>query len=103
MNRTGLTLLALLTVVSFAGCARFSTRQVDTTIGADGKPSREIVTRASAFTLWDSKSQLANWKAAQTDKSQTASVGSLIQEANSSTNITAIVEAVVRGAVSAVK
>lgn len=103
MNRTLLTSLALLTVASFAGCARFSTRQVDTTIGADGKPSREIVTRASAFTLWDSKSQLANWKASQTDKTQSASVGALNMEASSTTNIAAIVEAVVRGAVQAVK
>jgi hypothetical protein len=63
------------------GCARFTTTQTDVSY-ENGIKVREITTRASAVTLIESKSALANFKANQTDKTQSASVGQLDQEAN---------------------
>jgi len=69
------------------GCARFTTTQTDLSYDEkSGNPLRSITTRASAATWWDSQSALGNFKATQTDKTQSATVGSLNQ---SSTNNTA--------------
>ena len=87
------TLFILLGALAFSGCARFGTKQTDVSYGEDGKPQRSITTKAGSYTFFDSKSQLSNWKANQTDKSQTAAVGSLSQEA-SSTNLSANIGAV---------
>ena len=67
------------------GCARFTTTQTDLSYDK-GQPQREITTRAKAVTFWDSASALANFKASQTDKTQTAIVGSLNQQ-STSTNL----------------
>jgi len=83
-------------VLSLCGCARFYTTQTDVSY-EKGAPSRTITTRASSVTFFDSKSSLASFKATQTDKTQTASVGSLNQEA-SGTNATALIESVTKGA-----
>ncbi len=64
------------------GCAAFSTTQVQVT-RANG---------AKAVTFFDSKSELSKFKALQTDKTQSASVGALSQEATS-TNAVAILKA----------
>ena len=79
-----LTSLCLVLAMSLlAGCARFSTTQIDRYYNSTNKyPSRVIKTRAGAYTLWASESALANWKAAQTDKSQTASVGTILQQSD---------------------
>lgn len=87
-------------IVSLVGCARFSTTQTDLSYDEKGAPQRQITTKATAYTLCTSKSQLTNWKATQTDKSQGATVGSLTQE-SSTTNEAAFVQAVVSAAVSA--
>jgi len=79
------------------GCARFSTRQSDTSY-ENGQPVRTITTRATSTTFFDSQSALAKFKAIQTDKSQSASVGSLNQEA-SGTNAALLVESVTKGAI----
>ncbi len=71
--------------LSLAGCARFTTTQIDTSY-AEGKPQRTITTRASASTICASSSALANFKASQTDKTQAATVGSLSQESHAQTN-----------------
>lgn len=76
-----------------AGCARFNTKQTDLSYTEDGKPLRAITTRAASSTLFTSKSQLANFKAQQTDKTQGASVGSLSQE-SSGTNTVRALEAI---------
>ena len=81
--------VALLTV----GCARFTTTQTDASYSDEGKPLRTITTKATSSTLWDSKSALASFKATQTDKTQSATVGSLNQE-SSGTNTAATVRAI---------
>lgn len=77
--------IALLTAaLTLSGCARFSTTQTDTS--DEKKGIRIIVTKAASYTLFTSKSDLAKWKASQTDKSQGAEVGGLTQ-ATSGTNV----------------
>lgn len=61
----------------FVGCGSFSTTQHDRSYSPDGKPIREISTRVTARTFFDAKSSLAKFKAMQTDKTQSAVVGSL--------------------------
>ncbi len=88
-----------LCLILLSGCARFSTRQTDiSTTNEYGQPKRTITTTATATTFWDSSSALAKFKANQTDKSQSASVGTLDQTATS-TNVNTLVESVVSGAV----
>lgn len=84
---------SLVAVVLLAGCARFSTSQTDKTLASDGKPAKQTITKSSAFTLFTSKSQLANFKALQTDKTQSTSVGALTQE-SSGTNAVAALQAI---------
>ena len=62
--------------------------------GADG-----VKTRTRIVNFWDSKSELAKFRTTQTDKSQGVSVGSYNAEATS-TNVTALAEAIARGVVS---
>jgi hypothetical protein len=76
------TVLLALCLFLFTGCATY------TTVQRDVSPERTIETRVSVSTFWDSGSNLANSKATQTDKSQSASLGSLAQE-SSSTNVLA--------------
>lgn len=64
-----------------AGCATYTTKQTDIS------PERSITTEVSVRTFWDSDSQLANSAATQTDKSQSAKLGTLNQT-STSTNIT---------------
>lgn len=75
------------------GCARFSTIQTDMSYDDQGKPQRQVTTKATAYTLWSSKSALASWKATQTDSSQGATVGNLTQQSLSpiDTNFVALV------------
>lgn len=84
--------LALLGVAALLlpGCARFSTKQTDTSYDTNGQPARAVTTKASAWTLLSSKSELANFKANQTDKTQSATVGSLTQQGG--TNVVAVLE-----------
>lgn len=85
------------------GCASFSTTQTDTRKeNPDGSEETTITTKASSRTFFESKSALANFKATQTEKSQSASVGSLSQE-SSGTNIVNLFEAIARGAVQGAK
>jgi len=88
-----LLLAGTVTLLALTGCARFTTTQNDTSY-ENGQPTRTITTRATASTFYESGSALANFKAGQTDKSQTATVGSLNQT-SSSTNSAALVRAIV--------
>ncbi len=81
--------LALSIALVLTGCSTYTTTQRDIS------PERTIETKVSVRTFWDSKSQLANSKATQTDKSQSASLGALAQE-STSTNIVAELEAIVQ-------
>jgi hypothetical protein len=79
-NMKTLLFLALLCT----GCAGFKTTQTDERQLPDGSYTK-ITTRASSRTLFTSKSDLANFKASQTEGQQSATVGSLGQ-ASSGTN-----------------
>lgn len=74
---TNLLLISVGLVVG--GCARFQTAQTDESY-EEGKLVRKISTKAAAFTLIESRSALSSFRASQTDKTQSASVGSLVQE-----------------------
>ncbi len=86
-------------LLSVAGCSTFHTTQTDVRENPTTGEKTTITTHASATTFFDSKSTLANFKAAQTEKSQGASVGSLSQESSGS-NAVNLVEGVVSAAVS---
>jgi hypothetical protein len=79
------------------GCARFTTVQTDERINEKTGEKTKITTRASSSTFFDSKSNLAKWKATQNEKSQGAEVGGLSQEASGS-NVVSLAEAIARGA-----
>jgi hypothetical protein len=81
----------MICALALVGCARFKTTQIDERRNPDGE-STKIETHVSASTLFTSRSQLANFKASQTEKSQGASVGSLTQE-SSGTNAVRALEA----------
>lgn len=89
-------LAALLGIAVLAtGCASNSQRQYDRSFGADGKLQREIETRVSARTVFDAKSELANFKASQTDKTQSIAIGRNAAEA-SSTNASSTLKDLIR-------
>ena len=74
-----------------AGCSSFVTKQYDDRY-ENGQLSTSVRTTTKAKTLWDSDSQLANFKAAQTEKSQSAEVGSLNQKSTGSNTVEALKE-----------
>lgn len=85
-------LMALGALALFTGCAHFTTKQTDERNGE----TTTITTKVTGWTFFDSKSQLANFKASQTEKTQGASVGSLTQESSGS-NAVATVKVVIEG------
>jgi len=78
--------IALLAVVALCGCAHFTTKQTDVRNGE----TTTITTKVTGWTFFDSKSQLANFKASQTEKTQGASVGSLTQESSGTNTVAAL-------------
>lgn len=76
-------------LVLLTGCAQFTTTQTDLSY-EKGQPQRQITTRATARTFFESKSALANFKATQTDKTQSANVGSLNQESGGTNTVGAL-------------
>lgn len=84
----GLWLVTCLAAFSLVGCARFTTRQTDANYTDAGAPLRTIETKATAWTLFSSRSDLAKFKASQSDKTQTAEVGSLSQQGGTNTAAT---------------
>lgn len=99
----GLLLALALPALMLAGCAHFSTKQTDVSYekGITNGPSREITTKVSAYTFFSASSELSKFKANQTDKTQSASVGSLNQSSDVSTNVAAVIDTVVRAAINA--
>jgi hypothetical protein len=81
----------ILICLSFAGtgCSRFGTVQVDKSY-ENGKLVRVIKTRVGANTVFDGKSELAKFSASQTDKTQSAKVGSLNNSSSSTNAIAAL-------------
>lgn len=100
-NGAATLLLLAGSALAWTGCAHFTTTQTDTSY-EQGKPSRTITTRAKATTFFDSKSALSSFRASQTDKTQSATVGSLTQE-SSGTNVVNMFEAVARGVAAGLK
>jgi predicted negative regulator of RcsB-dependent stress response len=78
----------------FCGCASFTTTQTDVSYDEKSGQYRTITTEVKAKTFGTAKSELAKFKATQTDKTQGASVGSLDQQ-SSGTNAVAILEKMV--------
>lgn len=77
------------TILTFTGCARFGTVQQDISYDPKtGNPIRKITTKVASSTFYDSKSALANSKVSQTDKSQSANLGSLSQDSTNNTATT---------------
>ena len=95
------TIVLFAAMCALAGCSTFTTTQIDERVLSDGSRTK-ITTRASARTLFDAKSQLANFRASQTEKQQGASVGSLSQESNG-TNAVAAIQALERIAIGLAK
>lgn len=95
-------IIIALSLITLCGCARFSTTQTDMSY-EQGTPSRQITTKASAYTLFSGKSSLATWKASQTDKTQGASVGGLTQEGGQTNQLSDFAAAMVKAAIEAAK
>lgn len=93
----------LIVALLLCGCARFSTKQTDVSYenGNTNKPTRAVTTKAYAYTFFSGRSALTTWKATQTDKSQGASVGGLVQEGGQTNQVSDIVAAAVGAAVKA--
>jgi hypothetical protein len=92
--------LILAIALLLCGCSSYQTIQTDSRKEAqDGTAITEIKTTVKARTFFDSKSKLADFKASQTEKSQSTSVGSLSQE-SSATNVAPVVKAVFEGIIS---
>jgi len=84
-----------LLALGLCNCARFTTKQSDIRYES-GKPATTITTRVSAWTFWEAKSLLTQFKAAQTDKSQSANVGSLEQAGGGvGTNAVRVIDGIV--------
>lgn len=90
IETTILVTVAILLLAALSGCARFVTTQTDERTNEKTGEKTKISTKAKATTFWDSKSALANFKAAQTEKSQSASVGSLVQESSGTNTVKAL-------------
>jgi len=72
----------------------YATDQTNTAYDPNGKPTRTSATRVSITTFLDSESEVMNSKTSTTDKSQSASLGGLNQQANGS-NVVAALQAMV--------
>ena len=89
--------LLLCSLALCAGCASFSTTQLDERLqNPDGSGTTKITTKVSSRTFFESKSNLSNFAAKQSAASQSANVGSLSQE-SSATNVAPVVKAVFEG------
>lgn len=91
-------LLFLAGALALAGCANFNSTQTDLSY-EKGLPSRSIVTKTSARTLFSAKSELTRYKALTTDKTQSLGIGGLNQEATN--NLEVVIGAAVGAAVKA--
>jgi hypothetical protein len=80
-------ILASLAVV-ICGCSSFKTIQNETRNETEGIV--QITTTVKAHTFFDSKSGLSNFKASQSEKTQGASVGSLVQESDGTNAVKAL-------------
>ena len=100
-------LLGLLTVSLLVfGCAHLASTQVQTTtqgVSTNGIPwtQRTLTTQESAWTLLDAQDAIATFRASQSNTNQSCGVTGL-DASSSSTNLNAIITAVVTAAIAAV-
>lgn len=80
--------LLFLTILC-TGCASFKTKQIDERQLTDGSYTK-VSTYAASRTLFTSKSDLANFKASQTEGQQSASVGTLGQSSSGTNAVEAL-------------
>ena len=80
----------ILIVLGLSGCARFRTVQTDVSYDNAKTPTREITTKVTAYTFFTASSELTKFRATNTDKTQSASVGSLGQESTGTNLLNAI-------------
>lgn len=85
-------LLLLPAGLLLTGCAHFTTTQTDIRYDETGKIATAVTTRASATTFCEASSALANFKATQTDKTQSASVGQLNQSSSATNSLAAVAD-----------
>lgn len=86
-------LLSIGIVIATNGCANYATKQTDiSSTDKFGVETRTIITTVKATTFFDSDSKLASFKASQTDKTQSTSVGSLDQNSTGTNAIQALKE-----------
>jgi len=71
--------LFIFCALALCGCASFKTQQSDKRISPDGTETT-ITTFAASRTFFSSKSNLAKWKARQSEGEQGAEVGGLSQQ-----------------------
>lgn len=88
----------IIAALLLTGCANFRTVQTDISY-ENGLPSREITTKASATTVIAGKSALSNFKASQTDKTQSANVGALTQESDSEKLVRAVIDQAIKSSI----
>jgi len=98
LKLTACSLLAL----GLCNCARFTTKQTDTSYGTNGAPLRAITTKVFVTTVFDANSALAKSKALNTDKAQSAELGGLNQS-SSATNIVNALQAMAQVAATLAK
>lgn len=89
--------LIIILALALTGCASFNTTQTDErTTNPDGSGTTKVTTKVSSSTFAASKSNLANFKAKQSEANQSADVGNLGQAANIA-EIAPVIEAVFKG------
>jgi hypothetical protein len=88
-----------LAALSLVGCTHFSVTQNQTERGTN-QVETVRTTKTSAWTLFDSKSELAKLRASTSDKTQSTSVGALNAESAGS-NAVSLFEAGISAAVKA--
>ncbi len=84
----------LILLLALAGCSRLRVHQHETPQG-----DRDTITTVTTF--WDSKSELAKFRASTTDKTQSTSIGGLAESSSGSSNTMAIIEAITGAAIKA--
>lgn len=93
LKHIGLHISAIAVLLALPACSTFSTTQIDERTNQKTGETTKITTKAAARTFWDSKSNLAKWKATQSEKSQGAEVGGLGLE-SSGTNVVGVLNGI---------
>lgn len=89
----------LILLLALSGCSNFGTKQVEkrvveryseTTGKLLEREKTDIITEAKSKAFVDGKSKVHNWKAKQTESTQSAEVGALAQDTTSTNAVDAL-------------